>query len=89
MQKEGTADLGVTLSMVPAKGTVNAGQLVQQYHLVHSRTAQQPAPEHGRDNCGRQHISVVLAPDPWDLGLLPVLGICILCPQMAQGQNAL
>jgi len=48
------------------------GQLVQQYHLVHSHTAQQPAPEHGRDNCGRQHISVVLAPDPWDLGLLPV-----------------
>jgi len=32
MQKEGTAELGVTLSMVPAKGTVNA--LVNSYNNI-------------------------------------------------------
>jgi len=63
--------------MIPAQGAVHVDQLVHRYDVLHTGSSQKPAAEHGRDICRRQHISVVLGPYPFDLGLLPVLGFCI------------
>jgi len=74
--------------MIPAKGAVHAGQLAQQYDVLHTGSSQKPAAEHGRDKFRRQHISVVLDPYPFNLGLMPVFRICILCSEMDQGHAA-